>query len=176
MAARCKDGTVIAWSYPSGKILFQMKEHKESFGIKWNPFRQDVFAASHRVRNAVNSLFHSPVSYLFIYLEAEGKLYINNLIVSTSLSFFSSFLFLIFQFEKTLLLWNTRANGDATKENLFYTLERDMNIRKVEWIFANRIALGFMKGFIEIWEIDEEETTNSRVIKQFKHGNVSLRI
>ena len=74
-------------------------------------------------------------------------------------------------------MWNTRANGDATKANLFYTLERDVDIRRVEWISANRIALGLRIGLIEIWEIDEEgETTNSRVIKQFKQGNVSLRI
>ena len=67
------------------------------------------------------------------------------------------------------MLWNTRANGDATKANLFYTLERDVDIRQVEWISANRIALG-LDNDIEIWEIDEEgETTNSRVIKQFKH-------
>ena len=50
-----------------------------------------------------------------------------------------------------------------------------MDIEKVEWISANRIALGLENGLIEIWEIDEEgETTNNRVIKQFKHGNVSL--
>ena len=82
------------------------------------------------------------------------------------------------------MLWNTRANGDATKANLFYTLERDVDIRQVEWISANRIALGLgWTGLdngrvIEIWQIDEEETTNSRVIKQFKCGSkyVSLRI
>ena len=88
------------------------------------------------------------------------------------------FLFLIFQLGKTLLLWNTRANGDATKENLFYTLEGEEIIREVEWSSANRIALG-LNGLIEIWQIDEEVgTTNSRVIKQFKHGNeyVSLCI
>ena len=76
------------------------------------------------------------------------------------------------------MLWNTRANGDATKANLFYTLERDVDIRRVEWISANRIALGFkINGLIEIWQIDEkDETTNSRVIKQFKQDNVSLGI
>ena len=80
-----------------------------------------------------------------------------------------------------MLLWDTRANGDATKENLFHTLEGEEVIRVVEWISANRIALGLYNGMIEIWEIDEQgETTNSRVIKQFKHGDgdedVSLRI
>ena len=86
--------------------------------------------------------------------------------------------FLIFHGEKKLFLWNTRANGDATKENLFHTLERDVDIYEVEWISANRIALGLKSGLIEIWEIDEEERRNSRVIKQFKHGNeyVSLKI
>ena len=58
LAAVCKDDTVIAWSYPSGEILFQTNEPKELvFEIKWNPFRQDVFATLHKVRMAVNSLF-----------------------------------------------------------------------------------------------------------------------
>ena len=103
----------------------------------------------------------------------------NKSIVVTSFPFSLSLpFFLIFQGEKKLSLWNPRANGDATKANLFYTLDRDVDIKQVEWISANRIALGFVyNGLIEIWQIDEEgETTNSRVIKQMKHGNVSLRI
>ena len=72
LAAVWFDGTVVAWSYPKGEILFQMKEHKERvIAIKWNPLRQDVFA-THQVRNAVDCLFHSPVLHFF--LEAEGKL------------------------------------------------------------------------------------------------------
>ena len=55
-----------------------------------------------------------------------------------------------------MLLWNTRANGDATKENLFHTLERDGYIWAVEWISANRIALALDNFLIEIWQIDEE--------------------
>ena len=63
------------------------------------------------------------------------------------------------------------------KTNNFHTLERDEHMWRVKWISANRIALGLWNGLIEIWEIDEEgETTNSRIIKQFKHGDVSLRI
>ena len=104
----------------------------------------------------------------------------NKSIVVTSFPFSLSLpFFLIFQGKKKLLLWNTRANGDATKENLFHTLERDVDIGTVEWISANRIALGLVNGLIEIWQIDEEgETTNSRVIKRFKCGSkyVSLRI
>ena len=101
----------------------------------------------------------------------------NKSIVVTSFPFSLSLpFFLIFQDEKKLFLWNTRANGDATKSNLFYTLERDGYIWAVEWISANRIALP-LDNVINIWQIDEEgETTNSRVIKQFKQGNVSLRI
>ena len=64
LAAGCEDGTVIAWSYPKGEILFQMNEHEESIGIKWNPFRQDVFVTRHGVRNAADSLFDSPVPFL----------------------------------------------------------------------------------------------------------------
>ena len=80
-----------------------------------------------------------------------------------------------------MLLWNTRANGDATKkrkkENLFHKLERDADIWAVEWISANRIALGLENGLIKIWEIDEEGNKNkSRVIKKFKHEGVSLGI
>ena len=73
LAAGCEDGTVIAWSYPKGEILFQMKGHAEwENTINWNPFRQDVFAARDRVRNVVNSLFHSPVPYLFIWRRKES--------------------------------------------------------------------------------------------------------
>ena len=102
----------------------------------------------------------------------------NKSIVVTSFPFSLSLpFFLIFQDEKKLFLWNTRANGDATKSNLFHTLERDVRILKVEWISENRIALGLENGLIEIWEIDEEGNKNkSRVIKKFKHGDVSLRI
>ena len=75
-------------------------------------------------------------------------------------------------------MWNTRANGDATKSNLFHTLERKVDINEVEWISKNRIALP-LDNVIEIWQIDEQgKTTNSRVIKQFKCGSkyVSLKI
>ena len=71
LAAVWFDGTVIAWSYPKGEILFQIKGNSRD-EIKWNPFRQDVFAASHRVRNAVNYLFHSPLQYLFIWRRKES--------------------------------------------------------------------------------------------------------
>ena len=75
-------------------------------------------------------------------------------------------------------LWNTRANGDATKAKLFHSLERKVfnnDFQKVEWISKNRIALA-LDTVIEIWQIDEEgETTNSQVIQQFKH-DVSLGI
>ena len=51
-----------------------------------------------------------------------------------------------------------------------------MDIEKVEWISANRIALG-LGNDIEIWEIDEEgEATKSRVIKQIKHGKGDVSI
>ena len=91
--------------------------------------------------------------------------------------------FLIFKGEKKLSLWITRANGDATKENLFHTLEPDYwHIWAVEWISANRIALGLdLRGLgngIEIWEIDEEgETANRRFIEQMEDTEyVSLKI
>ena len=74
LTAACFDGTVTAWSYPKGKILFKMKGHKESvFEIKWNPFKQDVFATRQRVRNAVDSLFRRLSAFsVSFYLEGEG--------------------------------------------------------------------------------------------------------
>ena len=66
LAAVCSDETVIAWSYPKGTILFQMKGSSGG-EIKWNPFRQDVFATRHLVRNDVNYLIDLPVPYLFIW-------------------------------------------------------------------------------------------------------------
>ena len=58
MAAGCNDGTVIAWSYPKGEILFQMKGHKELVNrIKWNPFREDVFATFCYVRIVANYFY-----------------------------------------------------------------------------------------------------------------------
>ena len=107
----------------------------------------------------------------------EGRNLFNYSTINLYISFPS--LFSYFQNSEKLLLWDTRANGDATKENLFYTLERDVIIGKVEWISANKIALALDNGLIEIWQIDEEgETTNSQVIKRFKQGNgdVSLGI
>ena len=81
----------------------------------------------------------------------------------------------------TIYFWNTRVN--ATKANLFHTLKRDVwkHSSSLEWISANRISIGGSYGTIEIWQIDDEgETTNSRVIKQFKneyrHGTVSIGI
>ena len=54
---------------------------------------------------------------------------------------------------------------------------RDVEIWDVEWISANQIALALKNGLIEILQIDEGgETTNNRVIKQFKHEYVSLKI
>ena len=76
LAAWCYYGPVIAWSYPSGEILFQMKGHAEWVAeIEWNPFRQDVFAASHWVRNAADCLFHC------LLFEGRRKSFLNCFIV-----------------------------------------------------------------------------------------------
>ena len=75
LVAAWEEGPVIAWSYPSGEILFQMKELKNSIEIKWNPFRQDVFAARHQVRNAVDCLFHC------LLFEGRRKSFLNCFIV-----------------------------------------------------------------------------------------------
>ncbi len=52
LAAGFEDGTVIAWSYPSGNVIFRMKKHSDYVKlIVWNPFRQDVLATrSYQVR------------------------------------------------------------------------------------------------------------------------------
>ena len=180
LAACCSYGSVTAWSYPRGEILFQsvlfQREVQEWMDeIKWNPFRQDVFATRHHgVKNAVNSLFRPIFPHfpnLFVWRREKG---FNSFNYSINFSLF--FYFAFFQVCNKLCLWNTRANGDATKANLFHTLERNIGI-KIEWISANRIALGLDNGRgIEIWQIDEEgEATNSQVIQQFKH-DVSLVI
>ena len=120
----------------------------------------------------------------FCYSWSRGKNCCAFLICSIPIFSIFLFVFSLFSFSflkyghenKKLSLWNTRANGDATKSNQFYTLEREVVIKEVEWISANRIALGLYNGLIEIWQIDEEdETVNSRVIKQFKHSEVSLK-
>ena len=142
--------------------------------IKWNPFRQDVFATRHGVKKRREFFVpsHFPTFSESFCLEAGKRFQFLQLFNQL----LSLFLFRIFQVYNKLCLWNTRANGDATKANLFHTLERNIGI-KIEWISANRIALGLDNGRgIEIWQIDEEgETTNSQVIQQFKH-DVSLGI
>ena len=73
LAAGYDDGTVITWSYPSGKILFQMNSHKKMvYRIKWNQFRQDVFATLHWVRNEMNYLFRRISSNVAVLLLATS--------------------------------------------------------------------------------------------------------
>ncbi|XP_046633261.1 uncharacterized protein LOC124312821 isoform X5 [Daphnia pulicaria] len=46
LAAAYSDGVVIVWSYPSGKVLFQMKKHlKQVDQLEWNPYRSNIFAS-----------------------------------------------------------------------------------------------------------------------------------
>ncbi|EFX85274.1 hypothetical protein DAPPUDRAFT_237783 [Daphnia pulex] len=46
LAAAFSDGVVIVWSYPSGKVLFQMKKHlKQVDQLEWNPYRSNIFAS-----------------------------------------------------------------------------------------------------------------------------------
>ena len=119
--------------------------------IKWNPFRQDIFASRYDVKLffIFSSIFRIILKFLYR---------------------------LILQFKRNLLLWNTRANGDITKRKNFHTLERDGGIVRFEWISAIRIAIGLTNGLIEIWQIDEEsETTNSQIVNQFKHGQVEYK-
>ena len=68
LAAGDVDGTVIAWSYPSGEIFFQMNELRERVDqIKWNPFREDVFVTRGPVvKIAVHSLLDSHLQHLFV--------------------------------------------------------------------------------------------------------------
>ncbi|XP_046633450.1 calcium/calmodulin-dependent protein kinase type II delta chain-like [Daphnia pulicaria] len=55
----------------------------------------------------------------------------------------------------------------------FYTIESDAT--SVQWISANRVALGlrkFKKNF-EIWEIDES-TTSAKIVKRLEHEGVRV--
>ena len=185
----CHHAVIIAWSYPSGQILFQRKKEHSVDTIKWNPFRQDVFATIHSVR------IYNEISFLYLnfplFIEKNltfkmskgGKLF-SLFIFNQPINFlFFSSLFLFQNFQRTsnqLSLWNTQATSrDVSKSNHFHTLESDGPIARVEWISVNRIAVGLVStdendGLIEIWQIDEEKTTNSQIIKQFKHSQVSL--
>ncbi len=51
LAAGCPDGSVVLFSYPSGDILFEIKQHLPSSPpvIVWNPFNRDVLATHLRV-------------------------------------------------------------------------------------------------------------------------------
>ena len=159
LAAGCRDGIVTVWSYPICKIIFQINKDHSVAKIKWNPFRQDIFAS----RYDVNLFFIFPLFYIYIFFS----------IFRIILKFLYR---LILQFKRNLLLWNTRANGDVTKRKNFHTLERDGGIVRFEWISAIRIAIGLTNGLIEIWQIDEEsETTNSQIVNQFKHGQVEYK-
>ena len=46
-----------------------------------------------------------------------------------------------------------------------------MKITLVEWTTENQVAIGFMNGLIEIWEMDENE---SKFLTKFKISDVSL--
>ena len=192
---------IIVWSYPSGQILFHKKKEHLFDTIKWNSFRQDIFATINSVR------IHNEISFLYLNHDIKG-LYISclnfPLFIGKNLKFkmskggklfslfifnqpinflFFSSVFLIQNFQRAsnqLSLWNTQATSrDVSKTNQFHTLESDGPISRVEWISACRIAVGLVSnhendGLIEIWQIDEEKTTNSQIIKQFKHSQVSL--
>jgi WD40 repeat protein len=80
-----------------------------------------------------------------------------------------NFFFLI-QGSKKILFWNSTTHDG--KSNVFYTFEHEKRISQVEWISENQIAIGFMNGIIEIWEIDENES-KFQVLQIFKRITVS---
>ena len=190
----CHHAIIIVWSYPSGQILFQKKKEHLFDTIKWNSFRQDIFATINSVR------IHNEISFLYLnhdikgfplfigknlkcQMSKGGKLFSQFIFNQTINFLFFSSLFLFQNFQRAsnqLSLWNTQATSrDVSKTNQFHTLESDGPISRVEWISANRIAVGLVStdengGLIKIWQIDEEKTTNSQIIKQFKHSQVSL--
>ncbi|XP_046648414.1 DNA excision repair protein ckn1-like [Daphnia pulicaria] len=55
-----------------------------------------------------------------------------------------------------VLFWNSTTHDG--KSNVFYTSRHGKRISQVEWTSENQIAIGFMNGIIEIWEIDENES------------------
>ncbi|XP_046457612.1 U5 small nuclear ribonucleoprotein 40 kDa protein-like [Daphnia pulex] len=57
---------------------------------------------------------------------------------------------------KKVLFWNSTTHDG--KSNVFYTIEHEKRISQVEWTSKNQIAIGFMNGLLEIWEIDENES------------------
>jgi hypothetical protein len=62
----------------------------------------------------------------------------------------------LIQGSKKVLFWNSTTHDG--KSNVFYTSRNEKRISQVEWTSENQIAIGFMNGIIEIWEIDENES------------------
>ncbi|KAK4004457.1 hypothetical protein OUZ56_006192 [Daphnia magna] len=114
LAAGFRDGTVVVWSYPECKILFQKEFPILITEINWNPTRHNLFAVYDRERNQV-----------FVC--------------------------------------------DSSIGDVITTIDSEAVIT-VKWISENRIAVSSSGGKIEIFEMEENNLTTTRLVKEFNHG------
>ncbi|XP_045032438.1 uncharacterized protein LOC116935392 isoform X3 [Daphnia magna] len=113
LAAGFNEGTVVVWSYPECKILFQKKAGIFT-EINWNPTRPNLFA---------------------IFLWYNSKVFV----------------------------------CDSSNVDVITTIDIE-GVMTVKWISENRIAVSSSGGKIEIFEMEENNLTTTRLVKEFTHG------
>ncbi|XP_045030856.1 uncharacterized protein LOC116920196 isoform X2 [Daphnia magna] len=125
LAARFEGGTVVVWSYPECKILFQKKIPDLIEEINWNPTRPNLFAAYHK--------FLPP--FYDLTIQGDCQVFV----------------------------------CDSSIGDVITTIDCK-NVSAVKWISENRIAVSSSGGKIEIFEMEENNLTTTRLVKEFKHG------
>ncbi|XP_057371833.1 uncharacterized protein LOC130692782 [Daphnia carinata] len=89
------------------------------------------------------------------------------------------------QLKVTGILWNpTKPNllatfgrrsnrvfvSDSSTGNVITTIDSE-KVKAVKWISENRIAVSSLNGRIRIFEVDENNLTTTRFVKEFRHGS-----
>ncbi|KAK4004403.1 hypothetical protein OUZ56_006137 [Daphnia magna] len=119
LAAGFSDRTLVVWSYPECKILFQKKLRIIITEINWNPTRPNLFAAY-----------------------ASGFRYVRHQIFVC----------------------------DSSIGDVITTINSEFRVSAVKWISENRIAVSSFNGTIKIFEMEENNLTTTRLVKEFTHG------
>ncbi|XP_045031646.1 uncharacterized protein LOC116933765 isoform X2 [Daphnia magna] len=93
-------------------------------------------------------------------------------------------------FQKEFSAWIDRVNWNPTRPNLFAVCQMDKNhvfvcdssigdvittikckrVSAVKWISENRIAVSSFYEMIKIFEMEENNLTTTRLVKEFRHG------
>ncbi|KAK4004511.1 hypothetical protein OUZ56_006245 [Daphnia magna] len=113
LAAGFEGGTLVVWSYPECKILFQNKARFTE--INWNPTRPNLFA-------------------IFVMLLGD-QIFVR----------------------------------DSSNVDVITTIDCK-NVSAVKWISENRIAVSSFYGTIKIFEMEENNLTTTRLVKEFTQG------